>query len=102
VRWQQRYYVIIGLATGVVLLISMGEGYHNYHHTFPTDYRNGVRAHHFDPTKWILRTLAVVGLTKRLRRASHAAVLRARRRVAEQRLAREKIPARVRSSGASG
>lgn len=29
----------------------MGEGYHNYHHEFPTDYRNGVALTAWDPTK---------------------------------------------------
>jgi fatty-acid desaturase len=28
--------------------ISMGEGYHNFHHTFPADYRNGVGLCQFD------------------------------------------------------
>lgn len=68
-------------------LISMGEGYHNYHHTFPADYRNGVRAHHFDPTKWIVRTLAALRLAKNLRRTSQAVALRARLRTHECRLA---------------
>lgn len=68
-------------------LISMGEGYHNYHHTFPADYRNGVRAHHFDPTKWIVRTLAALRLAKNLRRTPQAVAVRARLRMDECRLA---------------
>jgi stearoyl-CoA desaturase (delta-9 desaturase) len=67
-------------------VISMGEGYHNFHHAFPADYRNGVRAYQFDPTKWILRTLAVVGLTRNLRRTPALAIVRARLRMDEQRL----------------
>jgi stearoyl-CoA desaturase (delta-9 desaturase) len=72
-------------------LISMGEGYHNFHHTFPSDYRNGVRAHHFDPTKWTLRALAMVGLAKNLRRTSRATVVRARLRMDERRLPVERL-----------
>jgi stearoyl-CoA desaturase (delta-9 desaturase) len=68
-------------------LISMGEGYHNFHHTFPGDYRNGVRAHQFDPTKWILRTLAALGVVRTLRRTPAPAIVRARLRMDEQRLA---------------
>jgi stearoyl-CoA desaturase (delta-9 desaturase) len=49
--------------------LALGEGYHNYHHTFPSDYRNGIRAHHFDPTKWIIRSLSYVGATWNLKRA---------------------------------
>lgn len=49
-------------------LITYGEGYHNYHHTFQWDYRNGVKWWHFDPTKWLIGLLAVIGLTKDLKR----------------------------------
>ena len=62
-------------------LLTMGEGYHNYHHTFPSDYRNGVGRHQFDPTKWILRGLVPLGLTRNLRRASPGKIYRARMRV---------------------
>jgi stearoyl-CoA desaturase (Delta-9 desaturase) len=75
----------------VTALISMGEGYHNFHHTFPSDYRNGVRPHQFDPTKWTLRALAAVGLAKNLRRTSRAAVLRARVRMDERRVAVDRL-----------
>jgi stearoyl-CoA desaturase (delta-9 desaturase) len=72
-------------------LISMGEGYHNFHHTFPSDYRNGVRAHQWDPTKWTLRALAMVGLAKNLRRASRAAVVRARLSMDERRVPMDRL-----------
>ena len=52
-----------------VALITLGEGYHNFHHRFPMDYRNGFRWFHFDPTKWIVWTLSKVGVTRNLRRA---------------------------------
>ena len=35
-------------------LLTFGEGYHNYHHEFQHDYRNGVKPWQFDPTKWAL------------------------------------------------
>ena len=50
-------------------LVTFGEGYHNYHHEFQNDYRNGVKPWQFDPTKWIIWTLSKVGLANRLRRA---------------------------------
>jgi len=31
----------------VISLLTFGEGYHNYHHTFANDYRNGIRWYHF-------------------------------------------------------
>jgi stearoyl-CoA desaturase (Delta-9 desaturase) len=73
-------------------LVSMGEGYHNYHHTFPSDYRNGVLAHQFDPTKWILRTCAAIGLARNLKRAPAPAIVRARLRMDERRLAARTLP----------
>ena len=30
------------------------KGYHNYHHEFQHDYRNGVKPWNFDPTKWAI------------------------------------------------
>jgi stearoyl-CoA desaturase (delta-9 desaturase) len=62
----------------LVALVTMGEGYHNFHHRFPTDYRNGIRRTDFDPTKWLVRTLAAFGLTSDLKRAPAEAIARAR------------------------
>jgi stearoyl-CoA desaturase (delta-9 desaturase) len=41
----------------VLALFTMGEDYHNYHHEFQYDYRNGVKLWQFDPTKWAIWTL---------------------------------------------
>lgn len=51
-----------------ISFLTFGEGYHNYHHTFANDYRNGVRWYHFDPTKWLIWTLSKLGLAKNLKR----------------------------------
>lgn len=64
--------------SGVMAVLAFGEGYHNYHHSFPFDYRNGVKPWHFDPAKWVIWLLSKVGLTKDLRRAPEAAVLKAK------------------------
>ena len=61
-----------------VALLTLGEGYHNFHHSFPTDYRNGVRWHHFDPTKWVVWSLSRVGLTGGLKRVPKLRLARAR------------------------
>jgi stearoyl-CoA desaturase (delta-9 desaturase) len=45
---------------------AMGEQYHNYHHAFPRDYRHGIRRFDFDPTKWFINALAVLGLARDL------------------------------------
>lgn len=51
----------------VTALLTYGEGYHNFHHQFPLDYRNGIRAYHFDPTKWLIKALSLLGMAKNLR-----------------------------------
>ncbi len=52
----------------ILALLTFGEGYHNFHHSFETDYRNGIRWWHYDPTKWLIRALKRVGLASGLRR----------------------------------
>jgi len=51
----------------IMAVFTFGEGYHNYHHEFQHDYRNGVKPWQFDPTKWIIWTLAKLGLADKLR-----------------------------------
>lgn len=52
----------------IISLLTFGEGYHNYHHTYANDYRNGIRWYHFDPTKWLIWTLNKLGFTQDLKR----------------------------------
>lgn len=52
----------------IISLLTFGEGYHNYHHTFANDYRNGVRWYQLDPTKWLIWALNKVGLADSLKR----------------------------------
>ncbi len=66
-------------------LITFGEGYHNYHHHFPADFRNGVRWYHWDPTKWLIMALAGVGLATDLKRISKYKILAARIRARHHR-----------------
>ncbi len=35
----------------LIAIFTLGEGYHNYHHAFPYDYRNGVKWYEIDFTK---------------------------------------------------
>jgi stearoyl-CoA desaturase (Delta-9 desaturase) len=49
-------------------IVTLGEGYHNYHHEFQYDYRNGVKPWQIDPTKWMIWTLSKLGLVSKLRR----------------------------------
>jgi len=54
----------------ILAIFNYGEGYHNYHHEFPNDYRNGIRWYHWDPTKWLISTLHAFGLVKNLKSVS--------------------------------
>lgn len=51
----------------VTALLTLGEGYHNYHHEFPQDYRNGIHWFQYDPTKWTIELLYHLGLAYDLR-----------------------------------
>jgi stearoyl-CoA desaturase (delta-9 desaturase) len=52
----------------IMALFTFGEGYHNYHHEFQHDYRNGVKPWHWDPTKWMIWSLAKLRMVSGLRR----------------------------------
>jgi stearoyl-CoA desaturase (Delta-9 desaturase) len=64
--------------SAVMAVLAFGEGYHNYHHSFPFDYRNGVKVWQFDPAKWTIWLLARLRLARDLRRAPEAAILKAK------------------------
>ncbi|MCC5842281.1 MAG: fatty acid desaturase [Opitutales bacterium] len=67
--WGSRTYAreLSAVDNAVLAFLTFGEGYHNYHHAFAADYRNGIRWWHFDPTKWLVWTASRVGLTSGLR-----------------------------------
>ena len=44
-------------------LFTFGEGFHNFHHTFQADYRNGHKWYHWDISKWWIKAFSWVGLT---------------------------------------
>ena len=58
----------------LMALFTFGEGYHNFHHEFQHDYRNGVKSWQFDPTKWMIWVLSKLGLTSDLRKASESKI----------------------------
>ena len=67
--WGARPYTDKNTArdNGILAFFTFGEGYHNYHHIFEYDYRNGVKWWQFDPTKWLIKGLSFIGLTSKLR-----------------------------------
>ena len=64
-----------------VAIVSLGEGYHNFHHRFPADYRNGLHPLAFDPTKWAVWSLARLGLVRDLKRTPPERIEKARAQV---------------------
>src|SRR5690606_37210122 len=62
----------------LLAILTFGEGYHNFHHSFQADYRNGVRWYHFDPGKWAIKSMSWVGLAKKLKRVPDDVIRNAR------------------------
>lgn len=91
--WGRRNYSLDNTArdNGWIALMTWGEGYHNFHHAFQADYRNGTRWWQFDPSKWMIAVCAWLGMARDLKRTPafkiHRARLQIRFRELEQRLA---------------
>ncbi len=67
---------------GLLAFFTFGEGYHNYHHIFENDYRNGIYWWQYDPTKWLIKMCSWLGLAKKLRKAPALKVEKARAQMA--------------------
>lgn len=70
----------------VTALFTYGEGFHNFHHQFPLDYRNGIRFYDYDPTKWLIWSMSKIGLASDLKKISISSLTRYKLRTAEQTL----------------
>jgi stearoyl-CoA desaturase (delta-9 desaturase) len=77
--WGRRPYTADNSArdNDLIAFLTYGEGYHNYHHLFQWDYRNGIRWWHLDLTKWWIAGLAMVGMTRDLKRVPEFKIRRA-------------------------
>jgi stearoyl-CoA desaturase (delta-9 desaturase) len=65
-------------------ILTLGEGYHNFHHRFQNDYRNGCAWYQFDPTKWFVFVASKIGLCSDLKRAPDRAIEMARLEVQKE------------------
>ncbi|CAM5188995.1 fatty acid desaturase [Alishewanella longhuensis] len=77
---------------GILAFLTYGEGYHNYHHIFEYDYRNGIRWWQFDPTKWLIKTCSWLKLTQNLRTVPEDRIAQA---IAKMQLKRAQDKARL-------
>lgn len=55
-------------------IVTFGEGYHNFHHEFPSDYRNALKWYQYDPTKIVIYLLYKLGLAYNLKTFSQNAI----------------------------
>jgi stearoyl-CoA desaturase (Delta-9 desaturase) len=78
----------------LMAIVTLGEGYHNFHHEFQYDYRNGVKPWQFDPTKWVIWTLSKLGLARKLRRVSSEKII-----LSELAEARRRLETSLRGAG---
>jgi stearoyl-CoA desaturase (delta-9 desaturase) len=62
----------------LLAIFTFGEGWHNYHHAFPNDYRNGVRKWDWDPSKWAIWGMSKLGLAYDLKRVNPATMWKRR------------------------
>lgn len=78
--WGRQPYTTANTArdNDLLAVLTWGEGYHNYHHLFQWDYRNGIRWWQFDPTKWWIASWARLGLATDLRRVPEFKIQHAR------------------------
>jgi stearoyl-CoA desaturase (Delta-9 desaturase) len=94
--WGRRPYSEESTARDNALLafVTNGEGYHNFHHKFPSDFRNGVRWYQWDPTKWLILALRRLGLARNLHETPRVVIETSRLRLtlahADRRL--ERLP----------
>jgi len=60
--------------------ITWGEMDHNFHHTFPSDFRTGTRWYDFDPGKWVVWVSGKIGLAFDLKKMDPEKIDRAMER----------------------
>ncbi|ANB11534.1 stearoyl-CoA 9-desaturase [Sugiyamaella lignohabitans] len=58
----------------ITAFATLGEGYHNFHHEFPSDYRNALKWYQYDPTKMFIWTMKQLGLAYNLQKFSQNAI----------------------------
>ena len=73
----------------MIALITQGEGYHNFHHSFPFDYRNGIRWFDYDPTKWFIWAGSQVGLVTGMKQVGERMIDKCRVKVLQRRIGDE-------------
>jgi len=76
----------------VLAVLTHGEGYHNFHHQFQSDFRNGVRWYQWDPTKWVIQAMYFLGWSYRLKRMPAWEILKANLKVQQTVFSKHGVP----------
>lgn len=71
----------------ILSLFTFGEGYHNFHHTFQADYRNGHKWHQWDPSKWWIKSFSLIGMTTKLHKVPQWTIESAKMKTAYEKTA---------------
>ncbi|KAF9205700.1 hypothetical protein BGZ49_003676 [Haplosporangium sp. Z 27] len=74
----------------ITAFLTLGEGYHNFHHQFPQDYRNAIRFYQYDPTKWVIAVCAFFGLASHLKTFPENEVRKGQLQMIEKRVLEKK------------
>ena len=67
----------------ILAVLTWGEGWHNYHHRFPFDYRNGPRTIDWDPGKWMIYAFSKMGWCWDLKQTPEVEILKAKMETAK-------------------
>ncbi|EGC39055.1 hypothetical protein DICPUDRAFT_52931 [Dictyostelium purpureum] len=70
----------------ITSLVTFGEGYHNFHHEFPYDYRNGIHHSAYDPGKWLICLLSWFGQAYELKRFPSELFVKGKIQMAEKKI----------------
>jgi stearoyl-CoA desaturase (delta-9 desaturase) len=71
----------------ITAFVTMGEGYHNFHHEFPQDYRNAILFYQYDPTKWLIKFCSWFGLAYDLKTFPKNEIVKGNVQMQEKKLA---------------
>jgi stearoyl-CoA desaturase (delta-9 desaturase) len=66
-----------------VAATAIGEGFHNYHHVFPSDYQTSEHGWRVNPTTFLIDFMAFIGLVTERKKMSPEAVQRRRERTGD-------------------
>ncbi len=82
----------------ILALFTYGEGFHNFHHLFHNDYRNGIRWFHFDPTKWLIKFTSYFGLAQKLYKTPSRKIFLAKLEMRKKKIAQKESLSKLKSN----